>query len=222
MNTPSKILKARAKELNGNFSPIVKNFIFRTKESRDTFIADFAPPKIRDFKIVREEYCNLEKQKHKLSPKDFNDKKKSLEDEFANLRKLCTPSNAQQKILDIAIGILCKNNKMSAAISQLDIQVKSIDTQLDRLHKQMISAYKPRKFSPAETKAAWDAIQAAHSQEKSSSIVADILTEGSKDAAAIGQSANITDKGFEMDRDWNLMSELDKDELVHKKTLGRI
>jgi len=80
----------------------------------------------------------------------------------------------------------------------------------------MISSYKPRNFSPAETKLAYDAIQAAHNQENSSSLVSTIantLTEGSKDAAAIGQSANITDKGFEMDKDWNLMSEIKKDEI---------
>ena len=218
-------MQTRARQLNGNFSDVVKNFIFRTKESRDTFIAEFAPPKIRDFKIIREEFISLEKKKDKISPKDFNDKKKSLEDEFNNLRKLCTPSDAQHKILDIAIGIIRKNKKISVAISSIDNQIKSIDTQLERLHKQMISAYKPRNFSPAETKAAFDAIQAAHNQENSSSLVstiADTLTEGSKDAAAIGQSANITDKGFEMDKNWDLMSELDKDRELQKRAAARI
>ena len=82
----------------------------------------------------------------------------------------------------------------------------------------MISAASnlPKKFTPAETKLAYDAIQAAHNQEKSSSLIstiADTLTEGSKDAAAIGQSASITDKGFEMKKNWNLMSEIKKDEI---------
>ena len=80
----------------------------------------------------------------------------------------------------------------------------------------MISAASnlPKKFTPAETKLAYDAIQAAHNQKSSSliSTIADTLTEGSKDAAAIGQSADII-KGFEMDKDWNLMDELKKDEI---------
>jgi len=218
-----KKMQTRARQLNGNFSAVVNNFIFRTKESRDAFIAEFAPPKIRDFKVIREEFLAIEKKKDKLSPKDFNDHKKSLEDEFNNLRKLCTPSDAQQKILDIAIGIIRKNKKISVAISTIDSQIKSIDTQLERLHKQMISSYKPRNFSPAETKAAFDAIQAAHNQEKSSSLVstiADTLTEGSKDAAAIGQSADII-KGFEMDEDWNLISDLKKQEILRKRKRAR-
>ena len=81
----------------------------------------------------------------------------------------------------------------------------------------MISAASnlPKKFTPAETKLAYDAIQAAHNQKTSSliSTIADTLTEGSKDAAAIGQSASITDKGFEMKKNWNLMSEIKKDEI---------
>ena len=37
-----------------------------------------------------------------------------------------------------------------------------------------------------------------------------------------GNSERITDIGFEMDKDWNLMDELEKDEIAHKKTLARI
>ena len=87
----------------------------------------------------------------------------------------------------------------------------------------MISSYKPRKFSPAETKLAYDALQAAHHQKSSSliSTIADTLTKGSKDAAAIGQSANII-KGFDMEKDWNTMSELDKDEERRKRWVARI
>ena len=182
-----KKLKTRAKELNGTFSTLIQNFVFHQEKDRDIFISDFAPQQIRDFKIIREEYRNLEKQKHKLSPKDFNDKKKSLEDEFSELRQLCISSDAQKKILDIAIGILRKNKKISVAISDIDQKIKSIDATIDRLTKQMISSYKPRKFSPAETKLAYDALQAAHHQKSSSliSTIADTLTKGSKDAAAI-------------------------------------
>ena len=218
-----KKLKARAKELNGNFSSIVQNFIFHTKADRDTFISDFAPQKIRDFKIVREEYRNLEKKKHKFSPDVFNAKKKSLEDEFGNLRQLCTSSDAQRKILDIAIGILRKNKKFSVAISDIDNKIKSLDVQINRLTKQMISAHSNlnKKFNPKDTQKVWNAIQAAHNPRPSlTSLITDTLTEGSKDAAALGQSADII-KDFNMPTNWNLMSDLKKDEILRKRKRAR-
>jgi len=218
-----KKLKVRAKELNGNFSSIVQNFIFHTKADRDTFISDFAPQQIRDFKIVREEYRNLEKHKHKLSPDVFNAKKKSLEEEFGNLRQLCTSSDAQRKILDIAIGILRKNKKFSVAISDIDNKIKSLDVQIDRLTKQMIFAHSNlnKKFNPKDTQKVWNAIQAAHNPRPSlTSLITDTLTEGSKDAAAIGQSADII-KDFDMPTNWNLMSDLKKDEILRKRKRAR-
>ena len=143
-----KVLQARAKELNGKFSAIDNDFIFYTNEDRDTFISDFKPQQIRDFKTIRQELRTLEKKKLKLSQIDFNDKKKSLDDELLFLKNLCSSSVAQKKIFDIAIGIIRKNKKFSVAISQLDQKIKSIDAQMQRLHRQMISSLSvPRNFS---------------------------------------------------------------------------
>ena len=64
-------------------------------------------------------------------------------------------------------------------------------------------------------------LQKNNSAPSLTSLVTDVLTEGSKDAAAIGQSANITDKDFEMDNGWNLMSELKKQEILRKRKRAR-
>jgi len=106
-------------------------------------------PQIRDFKTIRQDLRNLEKHKHKFSPEVFNDKKKSLDDEFNRLKNFCAMPDSQEKILDIAIGILRKNKKFSVAISDIDNKIKSIDALMQRLYKQMISASSnlPRNFS---------------------------------------------------------------------------
>jgi len=122
--------------------------IFVHSELKKLQSKNFAPQQIRDFKTVRQELRNLEKKKHKLSQFDFNDKKKSLDDELHFLKNFCSSSDAQKKIFDISIGILRKNKKFSVAISQLDQKIKSIDAQMQRLHRQMISSLSvPRNFS---------------------------------------------------------------------------
>ena len=114
--------------------------IFVHSELKKLQPKNFAPQQIRDFKTVRQELRNLEKKKLKLSQNDFNDQKKSLDDELHFLKNLCSSSVAQKKIFDIAIGILRKNKKFSVAISALDQKIKSIDAQMQRLHRQMISS----------------------------------------------------------------------------------
>ena len=150
----------------------------------------FPAQKIRDFKTIRLDYRKLDKQKSKLSPKDFNDRKKSLEDEFAKLKNLCSSADAQRKIFDITIGILRKNKKFSVKISDLDQKIKNLDLQIEQLRQQMISASSnlPHKFNPK-------ARQAILNRIKNSPSSTQPVSRNFKDVAV---NAKITDKDFDM------------------------
>ena len=162
------------------------------------------------FKKYRADLRAFEKHQHRLSSYDFMAQKKSLDDEFNRLTELCSTSQAKKKIAEIAVGILRKNQKISARLRLLNEQIKFVDLLIEKIPKPKITS-----------KPVANNLQKNNSAPSLTSLVTDVLTEGSKDAAAIGQSANITDKDFEMDNGWNLMSELKKQEILRKRKRAR-
>ena len=60
---------------------------------------------------------------------------KKLEEEKSGLLNFCTLPNSQKKILEIAVGILRKNEKETKQIDALDAKIKNLTTQIKHLYK---------------------------------------------------------------------------------------
>ena len=139
--------------------------------------------------------------------------KKSFDDEFNRLTELCSSTQAKKKIADIVCGILNKNQNVSARLRRLDEQIKFVDSQIQKIPQ-------PKIVSKPVPKPDSNNLQKNNSSSILASLI-DKLSSESKDAAAIGQSANITSKGFETDTDWNLISDFKKQEIARKKKRAR-
>ena len=67
---------------------------------------------------------------------------KKLEVEKNRLVVFCSQPESQKKIMEIAIGILRKNQKFSKQLVTLDLQIKKQTAQINHLYHQLASLKK--------------------------------------------------------------------------------
>ena len=143
--------------------------------------------------------------------------KKNLEDETNRLENLCTLDSEKEKIGIIAASILCKNLPIAQAFEkekeQFAIVKKNLKLCKERL--DFISDCHPKK------KNFYRVIDKANLPRKTSedqnaiiALIADAL-RGEKNAVPL--VARSSGNNLEMEKTWELMSDLDKDEVLHQK-----
>ena len=140
--------------------------------------------------------------------------KTSLDNESKRLDFLCFSDDAKQEIAIIAASILRKNLPVTQA---LDIEKQKFITikqnlQLCKDRLFFIFDYKPKKNY------FYRIISSANLPQKDQNFIVSLIADAIRgENYAVSLVARSSGNNLEMEKDWELMSDLDKDELIHKQ-----
>ena len=140
--------------------------------------------------------------------------KTSLEDETQRFENLSSSDDAKQKIAIIAASILRKNLPIAQVFDKEKKKFAGINLNLflckDRLN--FISDLKSKKNY------FYRVIPSVNLPQKDQNFVVSLIADALRgENYAVQLVARSTSNNLEMDKDWELMSALDKDELIHKQ-----
>ena len=142
----------------------------------------------------------------------------SLQSKQAELETLCRQSEAAKKIDEIATGILRKNLRFVRQLEKVDKRDKEIIERMNHAKEQM---------KALEERVALDKINTRYrvtcsdtlTNNQAASLIADaILFE----PEAVQLVARFDGNNLEMEKDWEMMSEFDKDEIIRKKIVREL
>ena len=144
--------------------------------------------------------------------------KLSLQNKQSELEKLCQPHEAQRKIEMIAAGILHKNLRFVRQLEEINAREKKLIPRINHAKDQM---------KALENRISRDKINTRYRVTcsdmlpniKAASLIADAILF---DPQAVQLVARFDGNFLEMEKDWDLMSELDKDELLDKKIVREL
>ena len=134
--------------------------------------------------------------------------KLSLQNKQAGLEKLCQDHEAARKIETIATGILRKNYKYVRQLEDIETQIKEVIPRMNHVKEQM---------NTLEERVARDEVNTRYrvtcsdtlTNNQAASIIADAILS---DPQVVQLVARSNSNNLEMEKDWELMSELYKDE----------
>ena len=144
--------------------------------------------------------------------------KLSLQNKQNELETLCQPHEAKRKIEQIAAGILRKNFRFVRQLEEIETREKELIPRINHVKEQM---------NALEERLACDKINNRYRvtcsdtlpPSKAASIIADAILF---DPQAVQLVARLDGKFLEMEKDWEMMSEFDKDELIRKKIIREL
>ena len=144
--------------------------------------------------------------------------KLSLQKKQAELETLCRQPEATKKIEEIATGILRKNLRFVRQLEKVETRDKEIILRMNHVQEQM---------KALENRIACDKVNTRYrvtgsdtlSNNNAASLIADaILFE----PQAVQLVALLDGNFLEMEKDWEMMSEFDKDELIRRKIIREL
>ena len=142
----------------------------------------------------------------------------SLQSKQAELETLCRQSDVAKKIDEIATGILRKNLRFVQQLEKVDKRDKEIIQRLNHTQEQM---------NALENRIARDKVNTRYrvncsdklSNNKAASLIADAILN---EPEAVQLVARFNGNNLEMEKDWEMMSEFDKDEIIRKKIIREL
>ena len=142
----------------------------------------------------------------------------SLQNKQEELESFCQTHEAQRKIKIIATGILRKNLRFVRQLEEIEAQEKELITRINHADEQM-KALKDQiacdKINTHYRVTCSDMLP----NSKAASLIADAIL---MEPQAVQLVARSNGNNLEIEKDWELMSELDKDELLDKKIVREL
>ena len=155
----------------------------------------------------------------------LSDTKIRLENELTRLENLCQTEEAKEKIAFIAAGILHKNLKI---VLEYEAARKRVGDLYEKLQeaKKRFNAF-DNGYRSLKQNRVYRVIQPESNSNKDSAlkenemavIIADALLG---EQYAVQLVARFGDDNLEMDKDWEMMLESDKDEFIRKKIIREL
>ena len=144
--------------------------------------------------------------------------KLALQNKQNELETLCQPHEAKRKIEQIAASILRKNFRFIRQLEEIETHEKNLITKINHAKKQL---------DALETRVTCDKVTTRYrvtcsdtlSNNAAASIIADAILF---DPQAVQLVARFDGDNLEMEKDWEMMSEFDKDELIRKKIIREL
>ena len=155
--------------------------------------------------IKRKTLLDLEKTRLDNLRVNLDKQKTEFETTFKN-------PDAIKQIQLIAAGILRKNFKFVEKVAETTKKIQDISVRLKRTKIQMDIMEIQLKSERRTT--FYQILEAKYSDKKAASLIADAILREPHAAQLVARSSG---NNLEMEKDWELMSELDKDELIHKQ-----
>ena len=142
--------------------------------------------------------------------------KLSLEQKQSDLDSLCQKPDSIKKIELIAAGILRKNYKFVRRLEEIDTRVKILAQRMNHTKEQLDALKIQLTLDKPNT--AYKVISDNQSKNFAAIIADAILME----PQAVQLVARFNGNNLEMEKDWEMMSEFDKDEIIRKKIIREL
>ena len=137
---------------------------------------------------------------------------------WKRLETLCRQPNAKKKIEEISMSILRKNLKFVRQLDEIESRFKQVIQRLNHAEEQM-KALKARIARDKVGTRYRVTVSDTLSNNTAASIIADAILF---DPQVVQLVARSDGNNLEMDKDWELMSELERDELIDKKIVREL
>ena len=142
----------------------------------------------------------------------------SLQNKQVELETLCRQPEAVKKIEEIATGILRKNLRFVRKLEKVENRDKEIIERMNHAQEQM---------KTLENRIALDKVNTRYrvtisdklTKNQAASLIADAIL---KEPEAVQLVVRFDGNNLEMEKDWELMSEFDKDEIIRKKIIREL
>ena len=144
--------------------------------------------------------------------------KSSLQNKQAELETLCHQPDAAKKIEEIATGVLRKNLRFVRQLEKIDKRDKEIIERMNHTQDQMKALEERVARDKVNTRYRVTVSDTLTNSQAASLIANAILFE----PEAVQLVARSNGNNLEMEKDWELMSEFDKDELIRKKIIREL
>lgn len=176
-------------------------------------------------KLQEQYYITKEKIRLETIRKNLAQTKSQLDSESVRLKALCQNDDAQEKIALIATAILRKNLKIAQEyeetkkllgsllekMQETEKRFKAFDNGYSRLKKNYVYRVIPSVTNPTKI--------STSSKNELVAIIADALLA---EPHAVPLVARLDGKFLEMEKDWELLSDLEKDELIQKQIVREL
>lgn len=176
-------------------------------------------------KLQEQYYITKENFRLETTRKKLAQTKRHLDSESLRLKALCQNDDAQDKIALIAASILRKNLKtaqeyeetkkllgsLSKKIQETEKRFKAFDSGYSRLKKNYVYHVIPSGTNSAKI--------STSSKNELVAIIADALLA---ESYALPHVVRFDGKFLEMEKDWELLSDLEKDELIQKQIVREL
>ena len=157
--------------------------------------------------------------------RNLSENKIQLDKELARLETLCQTETAKEKIAFLAASLLFKNSKIAQEYKSAKKLVCDLSQKLQEAEKRFKAfeegyrSLKPNRmyrvipFQNHSTKTS------TLKKNELAAIIADALLG---EPYAVQLVARFTGNNLEMEKDWEMMSESDKDEIIRKKIIREL
>ena len=179
----------------------------------------------RGVKLQEQYYLTKEKMRLKETERKLAQTKSRLDRESTRLETLCQTEEAQEKIALLAAGILRKNLKIAHEYEDAKKLVSALSQKLQETKKRF-NAF-DEGYRRLKQNRVYRVIQPESNSTKTSNLKENELVAIIADALlgepyAVQLVARFGDNNLEMEKDWEMMSELDKDELINRKMVREL
>ena len=140
----------------------------------------------------------------------------SLDQKSEELGHLCQLRESQEKIQDIATGILRKNFKFVRRLEETESRLKHLAQRINHAKKQMDALKSQLSFDNRHTCYKVVSSDVPSSSDSLASIIADAIL---REPDAVQCVARFNGDYLEMEKSWQLMSVFDKAEFIRKKII---
>ena len=170
-------------------------------------------------------YITKEKIRLETTQKKLAQTKGRLNSESTRLESLCQTQEVQEKIALIAASILRKNLKIALEYEETKKRVARLSQKLQEAKKRFTSfdnGYSSLKKNHIYRVITTNSNSTKTSALKENELIAIIADALLREEYAVQLVARSTGNNLEMEKDWEMMSELDKDEFIDKKIVREL
>ncbi len=163
--------------------------------------------------FLQEKYA-LTKQKTliDLEKTRLDNLKLSLDKQKTEFESTFNNPEAVRQIQIIATGILRKNLKFVRKSEEIETRLKQLSERVQHTKKQVDALQLQLNFEKCHT--CYKILSDSYTKKTAATLIADAILNEPQAVQLIARSSG---NNLEMEKDWELMSELDKDELLHKQ-----
>ncbi len=176
-------------------------------------------------KLREQYYLTKTKIQLEMTGRKLAETKNQLDNELTRLENLCQTEEAQEKIALLAAGILFKNLKIEQEYEKAKKVVSDLSEKLEEAKKRF-KAF-DEGYRSLNQNRVYRVIQPESNSTKTSALKENELAKIIADALlgepyAVQLVARSSGNNLEMEKDWELMSEFDKDEFIRRKIIREL